>query len=412
MKIISKKNIYLLAVFVVSLLLVVIVPTYAKFPDSYVAENNMVGFVLSFDMSITNIEEYEEIVVEPNSSEKFNVKITNSLGHNANYGVWYRMVEPNDINDGIEIGKLSGTSVDTRGSIENGIDTTVALMIKNNTDQKIKIDVGVATSDTSTSDIEYLNGKKLINKTLNLLLREVAPGSYVKYIGIGDEKNRCVGKACEGQNVNYVDSSNMGYCPSSPSDVFSSNGWRVAYVKGETAYLVSGGSPECMCTGADSEFSYSSITGNHVEFLPSDRCQNYEDSSSSYQKHYDNLQEVALKYCNADYVYDGVCDNSSVWSMQRDDFLAIDSEYGDFFSCADGYGQCQTDNNLLDIGVHYWAGYYIDRVVKFSYYSYDGGIGSTEYNKSYAVRPVIRLKPSVYVTGGTGTIDDPYLIGV
>ncbi len=73
------------------------------------------------------------------------------------------------------------------------------------------------------------------------LLAKAEPGSYVKYVG----SNGCTGKACEGQNANYVDDTDMGYCNSS-SNKYKVNSWRVGYVKDGSAYLVSAGAPECV----------------------------------------------------------------------------------------------------------------------------------------------------------------------
>ena len=61
-KIINKKNTYLLLLLVICLLGIVIVPTYAKFASNYTTADNVVGMSLSFNLSISSIEEYEEIV--------------------------------------------------------------------------------------------------------------------------------------------------------------------------------------------------------------------------------------------------------------------------------------------------------------------------------------------------------------
>lgn len=483
MKIITKKNIYLLCVFVVSLLLLVIVPTYAKFPSSYTASDNMVGFVLDFNVSITDIEEYEEIVIEPHSYEKFNVKITNNLGHDAFYGVWYRMVEPSAINSDIQVGKLYGTSVNTSGSIKSGVDTTVTLIIRNDTSNQVKVDVGIATSATSVNDIEYLNGKKLISDTLNLLLREVEAGSYVKYTG----NNGCSGKACEGQNANYVDSSNMGYC-NTASDKFTVNGWRVGYTSDNTAYLISAGSPECLGStstagylesvgstiGADSVFEkeqsltfYSgykfnndigqySLSGNtnNINFNPGDAysyLNNYyicEDGTSitcskmystrvsdgvlsltshtarksngvaSAETHITNLNNASLKYCNSTYAYGGKCDSNSTWNMNNDDFEKVTGKSLGSNSCWNSASDitCGFGNTLINNGSYYWYATKFDSYNVTFYWAPDRnaiyGSPNVFTSVDYGVRPVIRIKSSVYVTGGSGTAADPYVISV
>lgn len=487
MRIISKKNIYLLSVFVVSLLLLVIIPTYAKFPSNYTASDNMVGLVLDFNVSITNLEEYEEIVIEPNSYEKFNVKITNNLGHDAFYGIWYRMVEPATINSNIQVGKLYGTSVNTSGSIKSGVDTTATLIIKNNTSNQIKIDVGIATSDTSTSDIEYLNGKKLISSTVKLLLRDVEAGSYVQYTG----NNGCSGKACEGQNANYVDSSNMGYCVTS-TYVFTVNGWRVGYVSDSTAYIVSAGAPECYGTpnipaGYVENIEYQkeypptlyeqntffknysfntstgiyTLSGDNFSVNPSNlndfetliqhadyytcnegttsSCStmyqiapisatifyNYytsiynEGGAPSAETHISNLNTEALKYCNSTYAYGGKCNADSTWNMRANDFERITGKPLSGSSCWNVSNNitCGFGNDLIGNGSYYWYATQFDSHNVTFFWAPDRSsvYGSPSVGKpslNFGLRPVVRTKASVYITGGEGTMTSPYTIGV
>ena len=42
----------------------------------------------------------------------------------------------------------------------------------------------------------------------------------------------------------------MGYCSDS-NYKYNANGWRIAYIKEGTVYLISAGSPECMCTSSN-----------------------------------------------------------------------------------------------------------------------------------------------------------------
>ncbi len=222
------------------------------------------------------------------------------------------------------------------------------------------------------------------------LISSVSVGSYVKYTG----NNGCSGKSCEGQNANYVSNTDMGYCYNS-SYKFNSNGWRVAYINDGTAYLTSGGSPECMCTDSSGNASTS--------------CSDYE-TTSGVPKHLANLNAKALTYCNSTYAYGGVCNSSSAWNMNDADFKNIT---GDTLSTAankaEGY---YDDYAIINNGGFYWFAtpnsasstylffWYPD--YRLVYYNYsDFAIG---------VRPVLRLKSSAVATGGTGTYQDPYII--
>ena len=118
--------------------------------------------------------------------------------------------------------------------------------------------------DTGTKTITYTGGS-YVNDSCSLAfttstnykyLKDMPEGSYVKYVG----NNGCSGKACEGQNANYVDDTNMGYCDS-PSYKFYVNGWRIGYIEdnndtdisNDNAVLVSAGAPECVRTYIDSK---------------------------------------------------------------------------------------------------------------------------------------------------------------
>ena len=498
-KFVTKKNMYLLALFIICLLGIVIVPTYAKFGSSYETTDDVVGLSLDFDLSITNIEEYKQLLIPAGESETFNVEVTNNTGSIVYYGIWYRMVLPETLTDDISIGKLSSSSVTTSGSIDSSGVVTVPVAIVNNGTEAIKVDIGVASSDSSTSDIEYLEGKYLVNETV-LSVNEVDVGSYVVYSG----NNGCEGAACSGQNANYVDDTDMGYCINSQYK-FNVNGWRVAYIKDETAYLISAGAPECggtyvsnkSATTSLKEFydgvtdtiyyydnSYNfdestgvySLSGNATQrswvstsasIAESTRytCMNVDDSlatctslvevdsiydgyralvyqyDSSYErtvgvpKHIANLDAQALKYCNEEFAYGGVCNSSSTWAMDDNDFEMITSL--DFLSCRNILydGMCGKGNSLIDNGGFYWfsstfSTVYVggETIIVDESTEYDAasamalgvvwddssGVGDY-YSASYTtvgngIRPVIRLKSSIIVVSGSGTYEDPYVL--
>ena len=128
----------------------------------------------TFNLNLSNIDEYEEVSVAANSTESFHVKVTNSSSSTAYYGVWYKMINPTEKPSNIIIARSSDSSTTTSGSISTEGAITVTIIIKNNTNSKIKLELGIASSTTSVDDIEYLNGKNLIteiaemNPTFNL----------------------------------------------------------------------------------------------------------------------------------------------------------------------------------------------------------------------------------------------------
>lgn len=211
------------------------------------------------------------------------------------------------------------------------------------------------------------------------LLSAMPVGSYVKYTGT----NGCDGKHCEGYNANYVSDKDMGHCYAYK---FITNGWRVAYVKDGSAYLISAGSPECTSSYKDfkqeevetitlsssyyygSGYNFNKVTGefslkgvtsstlnwgsNYSDIIKNTpytclsnsstgKCtvlyevSEYSSNStgiayvySNYEKddfsyHFANINSKALKYCNEKYAYNGVCDSSTTWNVNDVDVEAI-----------------------------------------------------------------------------------------
>ena len=158
-------TIYFMILLIITLGGFIIKETYAKFTSNYATTDNVVGMGLAFNLNISNIEEYDEINVDANSSESFNVKVTNSSSSTAYYGVWYKMINPNEKSSDIIIARSTDNSTTTSGSISKNGNIATTIIVKNNTNSNIKIEVGIASSTTSVNDIKYLNGKKLITGT-------------------------------------------------------------------------------------------------------------------------------------------------------------------------------------------------------------------------------------------------------
>ena len=307
--------------------------------------------------------------------------------------------------------------------------------------------------------------------TSTKLLNTVEPGSYIKYTG----SNGCDGNACEGQNANYVDDNSMGYCGDS-SFKFITNGWRVGYIKDSTAYLISAGAPECVVTyvdGRSSSTSTQTLSTNYyygrgykldsktgrftltgvtsstlawssnyesiIENTPYTCLSNsatgtcttlYEvtayssttqgityphynyETTAGVPLHLAHLNQVALKYCNKDYAYGGVCNSNSAWAMNADDFQNITGKALSSSSCYNEYSDksCGYTNDLIDNGGYYWyATPYSSASTTTSSWNPAGRFFRINYsNNVNGVRAVLRLESSILVVGGTGTYEDPY----
>ena len=229
----------------------------------------------------------------------------------------------------------------------------------------------------------------------NPKLNNMPAGSYVKYVG----NNGCTGKSCEGQNVNYVSDTDMGYCSSSGYR-FIVNGWRVAYQKDGSAYLISAGSPECMCTSKDGTAGTSCSDSETTNGVP---------------QHLANLNRHALTYCNQDYAYNGVCDSNSSWNMNDSDYQEINGSRKSLSNCFNSYRKkyCGVSYDLIDNGGYYWftTPYSSSSANAFIWYSLNRDVYSSYSRYAYGLRPVLRLHSSVVVLSGEGTYTDPFVIG-
>ena len=212
------------------------------------------------------------------------------------------------------------------------------------------------------------------------LLSTLKVGSYVKYNG----NNGCSDKTCNGNNANYVNDNDMGYCGSSDNR-YIANGWRIGYVSDDSAYLISAGAVECVVKNA---------------------------SISNAILYTNDLNVRSLKYCNSKYVYKGKCVSSSVWAISDDDYQNISG--GKISNCLNNKSNmsCGYNNDLIDNGGYYWINSVYENGSNsiFDWNAKDRALGSASYNNSYGLRPVIRMDTSVYVTSGNGTYNDPYII--
>ena len=215
-------------------------------------------------------------------------------------------------------------------------------------------------------------------------LSNMKVGDFVKYVG----NNGCNGSSCEGNNPEN------GYCYNKTSK-FYYNGYRILYSKEDTAYLVSAGATNCACV--DSEGNVQEICDKSLTVL-------------DMHKQIDALNSHSLKYCNKEFVYQGVCSTDTVRNISKDDFDVMGI---DFNSCYRSQNKkCGYTNDLIDNGSDYWIGNLVTDSSNTSYFwsSSNRYLSSSISSFSYGVRPVIRLDKNVVVIDGDGTLESPYQI--
>lgn len=220
-----------------------------------------------------------------------------------------------------------------------------------------------------------------------VLLINVEKGSYVDYTG----NNGCPSAQCDGTNPNATEE-HHGYCSNNPNLKFLTAGWQIAYVEDESAFIISGGSPECMCTNSSGTASNSSCSA--------------PETTSNLPSHTSHLNAKALTYCSTEYAYNKKCDPTTAWNMNSTDFQKITNTaltncqgVGNLKSC--GFG-----NTLIENGGEYWINYNHTTQAKSNFSGTN--ITSNTTNYVLGIRPVIKLDPRLYVVNGSGTYNDPY----
>ena len=346
----------------------------------------IVDGVKNYQFILNNDNTENTVLVPANSSKKFHVTISNSEDKSLKYGVYYNSTS--DLSY-VNLGYLKYSTYQPNGVIPSNGKYEVSLRIDNHSDNDVSIKIGVSYGLENGGDLELSDNSHWFLEASDLL-SDMAIGSYVKYVG----NNGCTGKSCRGQNANYVSDTDMGYCYNS-NYKYNANGWRIAYIKDGTAYLISAGSPECVCTDSSGTAGTSCSSNETTTGLP---------------RHIANLNAKALAYCNSTYAYGGKCDSNSAWNMSEADFKAITGATLSTANNKSGYESYSLINN----GGWYW---YAKPTSTSSAYAFGWEPGNqyvssyTSYN-TLGSRPVVRLASSVEITGGTGTYEDPYTIKI
>ena len=244
---------------------------------------------------------------------------------------------------------------------------------------------------TDTCDLEFKSVPKL-NELVSI-------GDYIEYTG----NNGCSGTSCQGHNANQdSDTTNYtyGYCSSSGAK-FYTYGWRVAYIKNNSVYIVAAGSPEC-------------VTGMN-------------DSTTTIE----SLETVSLKYCNSNYLQGGVCNDNTAHPLRGGDFYNLtkglfgDSSARGLYTYTDSsyevsitrtcffeysIKECGYNNDLIDNGGHYWFGSAFAEMGMLIWDPSSRYVTHRSNSIAFGVRPVLKLDSTITATGGSGTMEDPYTI--
>ena len=380
---IGKPNFVLVVLILFFIVITGLYQTFSLYTSS--GGESVVDGVKTYQFILNNDSSENSVTVPANSSKKYHITVSNPENISLKYGVYYSSSSDLSL---VTFGYLSYSAYPASGVIPSKGKYEISLRIDNNSDSDISVKIGVSYGLEDGGDL-VLNTNSHWFLEARDLLSDMVAGSYVKYTG----NNGCLGDACKGQNANYSSNTNMGYC-SEYNYKYNASGWRIAYIKEGTVYLISAGSPECMCT------SSKGVAGTS--------CSNSE-TTAAIPKHLANLNAKALTYCNSTYAYGRKCDGNSAWNMGESDFQEITGNTLSSHYLSDGY----YDNySLINNGGFYWfaTSYSASTTNAFFWRPNGRYVSNNNTAYSYGVRPIIRLAFSVFVTGGTGTSEDPYTI--
>jgi len=165
------KRTYLLLTIVIGLVFVATYSTYALFTSSLEIGDITLDTELKYTFKINSNQEF---TIGVNSKLRFNAIVENDMEGTISYGVYYKMVSPTEVSDDITIAEVTDTdTLTTSGPIEKGNDNsiTVPLVIINETNEEVKVQIGVRTGyyteSMQPSDIIYEDGEVVITDVID-----------------------------------------------------------------------------------------------------------------------------------------------------------------------------------------------------------------------------------------------------
>ena len=166
-KLINTNAISLIIILILFLIVEKLNTTYALFNYEYTDNKEIVELPLTFNVKISQIEEYDKVNIAASSHKIINIEVKNNSPINDEktlyYGIWYRLNNSLMNNNNMIIAKYEKSISSTNGSIESDETKLVTIIIINNGSEDIELDIGVSSNETNVNDIEYLSGKRLVS---------------------------------------------------------------------------------------------------------------------------------------------------------------------------------------------------------------------------------------------------------
>ena len=158
------KQIYLLMVIITGIIALSVYSTYAIFTfegETSDAFNIQLPSVLKIQ---TDISEYKQLEVTKNSVQTTDIDLYNTYDYELCYSIWYKVLS--DDPSLIDVYELSDTNLSTNGTIQPTTNSRFRLLITNNSEEDIKVNIGLAAVEASgTCSLKLSSDKKNIKKT-------------------------------------------------------------------------------------------------------------------------------------------------------------------------------------------------------------------------------------------------------
>ena len=458
-----KRN-YLISIIAMGLIVLSLYSTFAMFTET--VETNDIVTMSASTLSIdSKIVEYERLEINSQDKKVIEFTVNNDTNNALYYGIWYEMVNPSVKNDDIIIGKKEDTLNDTKEQLMQGENAKVTFVIENKTSSTITINIGVGYSSDNNLNLptnrylimevyqekimafEYIESLLASNlETMNnddpdgnVRYMGSNPNNYVwfnnelwRIIGVFDVASTYGGptekriKIIRSEPIRYTPWDNKPSGTGSSISINGSNDWtdsalmevlnNGAYynrTNGTCPYGSNGITTSC-------DFSTNGLT-EETKFLIADTYWNLGGINSLTSS---LLTSLFYEYERGNDVYSG---HLSYWIGKVG--LMYPSDYGyatsggpttNRKSCLenglntwDALSECRNNDYLHNSSWNQWT------ITPSSNYSNsvfivksNGFFSSNSTDTSSYASPVVYLKSTVQITGGTGTSTDPYTLSV
>lgn len=162
------KQIYLLIIIIVGIIALSIYSTYAIFTlESQTSDIVNIHTPNTLQIS-ENISEYKQIALAKNSYVTTDIDIYNSLDTDMCYSIWYKVVNKNITADQVKVYQVTKDDITSSTTIGSMKSTRVTILATNDTEETVKINIGLSSAiNSGTCSLNIKDDKKIIDSSLN-----------------------------------------------------------------------------------------------------------------------------------------------------------------------------------------------------------------------------------------------------